>query len=174
MICVRRGWQAARVISEEDPAATATLVAIGRLQAAYGDAVTRRDWNAVRGLFEPDALVHVDTRTREPFELAGPDAVAEFVERSLEQFAFFSFSILNSVVDLDEEGTADAATGRVHLCELRHHVDGTWTQAYGLYQDAYRRRDGAWRFAGRRYSSLARFSLPGLPVESFPLPPTWA
>ncbi len=55
--------------------------------------------------------------------------------------------------------------GRVHLCELRLHVDGSWTQAYGLYQDRYRRRDGAWRIASRRYSSLARL---GERIESFP------
>lgn len=158
------------VIVERDPAATASLVAVARLQAAYGDAVTRRDWDVLRSLFEPDAVVRVDTRTREPFEMEGGDEVAAFVERSLEPFAFFSFSILNSVAELDE-GSGDGASGRVHLCELRHHVDGTWSQAYGLYQDRYVRRDGAWRFAGRRYSSLARFSLPGFEVETFPLPP---
>lgn len=155
-------------IREHDADGTASLVAIGRLQAAYGDAVTRRAWREVVSLFEPDATVHIDTRTREAFALEGAVALAGFVERSLEQFAFFEFTILNSVADL--VGDAEA-TGRVHLCEVRRHHDGTWTQAYGLYQDRYRRHDGAWRFAGRRYSSLARFTLAGIDqVESFPLP----
>jgi hypothetical protein len=157
------------VIREHDADDSAALVAIGRLQAAYGDAVTRRAWAEVISLFEPDATVHIETHTREPFTLEGAGAVAGFVEHSLDQFAFFEFTILNSVADLAGEREA---TGRVHLCEVRRHLDGTWTQAYGLYRDRYRRTDGAWRFAARRYSSLARFTLTGIEqVESFPLPP---
>ena len=149
---------------ERDADDTAALVAIQRLQAAYGDAVTRRAWDEVRALFEPCATVHITTHTRDPFTLEGPDGVADFVERSLEQFAFFAFTIQNAVAEVE----GDEATGRVYICELRHHVDGTWTQAHGLYQDRYSRRDGTWRIAARRYASLARIGATG--VESFPLP----
>lgn len=152
------------MIPERDAAYTAALVAIQRLQAAYGDAVTRRAWPEVRALFEPDATVHITTHTRDPFTLDGPDGIAEFVERSLAQFVFFEFTIQNAVAEVD----GDEGSGRVYICELRHHIDGTWSQAHGLYQDRYRRRDGAWRIAGRHYSSLARL---GDQVESFPLPP---
>jgi hypothetical protein len=148
---------------ELDPAATSALVAVLRLQAAYGDAVTRRAWDEVRALFEPEAGVHIDTRTRPPFTLVGPEAIASFIERSLEGFAFFEFAILNAVADVD----GDAATGRVYICELRLDAAGEWTQAYGLYQDRYTRRAGAWRIAGRRYQSMART---GPRVEAFPLP----
>ena len=152
------------MIRQRDEDDTAALVAIQRLQAGYADAVTRRAWDEVRALFEPDAVVHITTHTRDPFTLDGPDQVAAFVERSLEQFAFFAFTIQNAVAEVD----GDEGWGRLHICELRRHVDGTWTQAHGLYQDRYRRRDGAWRIAGRRYSSLARL---GDGVETFPLPP---
>jgi hypothetical protein len=126
--------------------------------------VTRRAWDEVRALFEPDASVRITTHTRDPFTLEGPDGVAEFVERSLEQFTCFVLTIQNAVAEVD----GDHGTGRMYICELRHHVDGTWTEAHGLYQDRYHRRDGTWRFAGRRYSSLARLGDAG--VESFPLP----
>ena len=149
---------------ELDAGGTAAVVAVQRLQAAYGDAVTRRAWPELRTLFEPDAVVHIDTRTRGPFSLDGPDALVEFIERSLEPFAFFTFTILNAVVDV----TGDIAIGRVYICELRHAHTGEWSQAYGLYQDRYVRRDGHWRIAGRHYSSLAR-TAPKL--ESFPMPP---
>jgi SnoaL-like domain len=152
------------VTRQRDADDTAALVAIQRLQAAYGDAVTRRAWDDVRTLFEPDAVVHITTHTRDPFTLDGPDGVAAFVERSLEQFSSFVFTIENAVAEVDR----DEGTGRVYIGELRHHRDGTWTQAHGLYQDRYRRRDGTWRIAERRYSSLARV---GDGVESFPLPP---
>lgn len=150
---------------ELDDAATRSVLAVQRLQAAYGDAVTRRAWGEVAALFEPDAAVHIDTRTREPFTLDGPTALVAFIERSLESFQFFEFAILNAVVDLDSEATA---SGRVYICELRHDQAGEWTQAYGLYRDRYARRAGEWRIADRRYTSLART---GPRIESFTLPP---
>lgn len=149
---------------ELDDAATGSVVAVQRLQAAYGDAVTRRAWAEVAALFEPDAPVHIDTRTRDPFTLEGPAAVVAFIERSLESFRFFEFAILNAVVDLDTEATAN---GRVYICELRQDQAGDWTQAYGLYRDRYVRRSGDWRIASRRYTSLART---GPRIESFTLP----
>jgi hypothetical protein len=148
---------------ERDADDTAALLAIQRLQGAYGDAVTRRAWDEVRALFEADATVHITTHTRDPFVLEGPDGVVDFVERSLEQFAAFVFTIENAVAEVD----GDDGTGRVYICELRHHVDGPWTQAHGLYRDRYRRRDGVWRIAARHYSSLIRV---GATVESFPMP----
>jgi hypothetical protein len=151
---------------EPDEATARSLIAVQQLQAAYGDAVTRRAWDEVRGLFDPGAVVHIDARGREPFALEGPEALVEFIERALEPFAFFEFAILNAVAAVD----GDQGTGRVYICELRHDHDGERTQAFGLYQDEYCRTDGDWRIAGRRYTSLARVS-PGL-VESFGLPPT--
>lgn len=148
---------------ELDDGATRALVAVQRLQAAYGDAVTRRDWGAVRSLFVHDAVVHLDTRTRPAFTLEGPDAVVEFVARALEPFVFFEMALLNAVVHLE----GDHATGRVYICEIRHDRAGRQTIAYGLYRDHYARREGDWRIAGRRYSSLART---GDVVESFPFP----
>ena len=148
---------------EHDDETTRALVAIERVQRSYGDAVTRRAWDSVRVLFDRGAVVHIDTRTREPFDLEGPEALVEFIERSLETFAFFEFAILNAVAEVD----GDEATGRVYICELRHDRDGQWTEAYGLYRDRYVRRDNVWRIAERWYSSLARR---GLTTESFPLP----
>jgi hypothetical protein len=148
---------------EHDDETTRSLVAVQRLQAAYGDAVTRRAWDEVRVLFEPDAVVHIDTRTRDPFSLDGADAVVAFIERALKPFVFFEFGILNAVAEVE----GDTATGRVYICELRHDGAGEWTQAYGLYRDRYQRRDNAWRIVERRYSSLART---GPAIESFPMP----
>jgi hypothetical protein len=150
---------------ELDDVGTRSLVAVQRLQAAYGDAVTRRAWDEVRALFEPDAVVHIDTRTRAPFSLEGPDALVTFIERALQPFAFFELAILNAVATVD----GDRGTGRVYIWELRHDRAGEWTQAFGLYQDRYARLDGTWRIAERRYCSLARA---GPTVESFELPPT--
>lgn len=160
---MRHGRGPGALMRELDDAATRAVVAVGRLQAAYGDAVTRRAWAEVRAVFEADATVEIDTRTRPVFTLVGPDAIAEFIETSLEGFAFFEFAILNAVADVD----GDVGSGRVYICELRCDQGGVWTQAYGLYQDRYARRDGEWRIAGRRYHSLART---GPQIVTFELP----
>ena len=150
---------------ELDDAGTRSVLAVLRLQAAYGDLVTRRDWAAVRALFEPDAVVSLDLRDRDPLTFAGPDALLAFVDAAVARFAFFELTILNATVDLGPgEG---AATGRLYICEKRVEGDA-WSEAYGLYRDEYRRRDGTWRIAGRRYSSLARTGSEG--VEAFTLP----
>ena len=151
-------------MKELDAGDTRAVVAIQRLQAGYADAVTRRDWPAVRALFEPDAVVHIDTRTRDPFSLDGPDALVEFIDQAIARFTFFEFTILNATVDV--EG-ADAR-GRMYICELRADDDGAWSEAYGLYRDRYRRRAGDWRIVGRHYTSLARRSPAG--TETFALP----
>lgn len=140
------------LMRELDAGGNASAVAVQRLQAAYGDAVTRRAWPEVAALFWFDATVHVDPRTRAPFSLEGPDAIVAFIERAVDGFAFFEFAILNAVVDLDPNDR-DVATGRVYICELRVDHAGAWTQAYGLYQDRYRCTDQDWRIAGRHYSS---------------------
>jgi hypothetical protein len=138
---------------ELDDAGTRSVVALQRLQAAYADTVTRRDWAAVRDLFEPDAAVHLDLGARGSIELTSPAELVVFVERALEPFAFFEMAVLNAVVDLD---AAAGATGRMYICELRRDRDGAWSEAYGVYRDRFTRRDGAWRFADRHYTSLAQ------------------
>ena len=151
-------------MKELDPDDTRAVVAIQRLQAGYADAVTRRDWPAVNELFEPDAVVHIDTRTRDPFSLDGPGALVAFIGQAIARFTFFEFTILNATVDVE----GDDARGRMYICELCADGDGAWSEAYGLYRDRYRRRAGDWRIAGRHYTSLARRSPTG--TETFTLP----
>ena len=132
--------------------------AITRLQQAYADGVTRRDWSAVGALFLPDAVVTLDLVTRPPVELAGPEALVAFVSGAIERFAFFEFVILNAHVDLWPDGDRTAATARVFMCELRQDAGETErNDAYGLYRDTYRKVDGSWRIAGRSYRSMARY-----------------
>ena len=152
---------------ELDAAGTASVVAIQRLQAAYGDAVTRRAWAEVRALFEPDAVG--PHRHPHPRALhARRPRRGRRVHRAQPRVASPSSSSPSSTRP-STSPTADAATGRVYICELRHDTAGEWTQAYGLYRDDYVRRDGDWRIAGRRYRSLART---GPRIESFGIPPT--
>ena len=150
----------------DQPDETADYVAIVRLQRAYADAVDRRDWPALHDLFTPDAVVSLDLVTRPPREIVGPGALGEFIGPAIERFAFFEFVILNTHVELWPDGDPDAATARVFMCELRQEAGASVRDdAFGLYRDTYRRIDGRWRIAGRRYRSMGRF--PGGDV--FPL-----
>lgn len=140
---------------------TDDYVAITRLQHAYADVINRRAWAELAQLFRPDAVVRIDTVTREPFDLVGPDGVADFVGRSLEQFAFFEFVILNVHVELD----GDAAQARLFMLEVRQDHAGRRSDAYGLYRDHYVRVDGGWWFGGRDYRSLARTATEGSSLD---------
>jgi hypothetical protein len=147
-------------------AETVDYVAISRLQNAYADAVTRRDWEAFGALFLPTASLRIDTVTRPAVELVGPAALGEFIAGSIERFEFFEFAILNTYVELDADAD-DRARGRVYICELRQdRATGHFSNAFGVYQDHYERVDGRWQFARRAYQSLARTGR----NEVFPFP----
>jgi len=143
-------------------------VAIRELQAAYGDAVTRRAWNEFEPMFLPDCPIRLDLRNDRVIEHVGPHAIAAFIATSLEQFEFFEFALLNAVVSLQGD---DIATGRVYMWELRQDTSThRWTNAFGVYDDQYALVDGGWRFASRHYSSLARTAADGEGMDVFTVP----
>jgi hypothetical protein len=153
-------------VSDARLAETIEYTALRRLQNAYADVVTRRAWPELEELFVPDATITVDTRRGDPMRFEGPRALGEFIGASIERFAFFEFVILNTWLDIDVEG--GTARGRMYMCELRQDRDsGQWTNAFGLYQDRFRRDGDRWWFQSRQYHSLAR-TAPANEVFAFP------
>jgi hypothetical protein len=160
-------------VTAMDPALAETVdyLALRRLQSAYADVVTRRAWPELEKLFVPDALVEIDTRDGNVIRIEGPRAFGEFVANAIEQFAFFEFVVLNTVVDIGAGDRMDTADGRVYMCELRSVREShRWNNAFGVYHDQYRRLDGRWWFTRRRYHSLARTAADGETVDSFDFP----
>jgi SnoaL-like protein len=148
----------------------ADYIAIRRLQDAYADVVSRRAWGELERLFLPDVTVEVDTVSSPAHTFAGPAEFVAFVGPATDRFDHFQFVILNAVAELD----GDEASGRIFMCEIRHHAElDEWSTAYGVYQDRYRKVDGQWWFADRRYRSLARSGsnagIFGLPLDLSPL-----
>lgn len=144
---------------------TIDYVAITRLLAAYADVVNRRAWAEFDDLFVADAPVAIDTVTNPVVHVTGPREVGAFIGGAIERFEFFEFVVLNATIDFGP-GEGDAR-GRVFMCELRQDRDnGRFSRAFGVYRDAYRRVDGRWHFAARRYQSLARTGR----GEVFPFP----
>jgi len=140
-------------------------VGVCRLQAAYADAVTRRAWSELEALFLADAPITVDTVTGSPIEAVGASGIGGFIAGAIERFEFFELVILNVHVIPGDD--LDRLQSRTFTCELRQEVaSGHWTNAFGLYRDELRRVDGRWRYARRRYQSLARTGR----AEVFPFP----
>lgn len=144
-------------------------LAVRRLLGAYGDAVTRRAWDEVVAMFVPGCPVELDLRDAGTRRLEGGEAVAAFIGGALERFSFFEIALLNVVVDVDPEG--GRATGRAYTWELRQLADGDrWSDAFGLYRDRYVRTDDGWRFAERRYATVARTAADGASRDVFDIP----
>lgn len=140
----------------------ASHVGITRLLAAYADAVTRRVWPELDSLFLPGCRVRIDTVTRPPFELNGPEELGRFIGGAVERFDFFEFVVLNVLSGPHPGGSPDRARARVHMCEVRRLADsGEWSTAYGRYDDEVVRIDGRWWFEHRRYRSLGRTGTDG-------------
>lgn len=141
---------------------------VRRLQHAYADVVNRRAWPELEHLFLPDATVVVDRREGDPLRLVGGEELGRFIGGAVERFEFFEFVILNAHIVFPEGPEDGTAVARLFMCELRQERDGgRWTEAYGLYHDRYAFDSGRWRFAERRYHSLARH---GRDRDAFPFP----
>jgi hypothetical protein len=139
---------------------------IHRLHAAYADTVSRRAWDDLEALFLPDAPVRVDTVTGDPILAVGAAGIGGFIAGAVERFEFFELVILNLHVLPGGEGS-DERRSRAFTCELRQEgATGHWTNAYGVYHDDVRRVGGRWRYAKRRYQSLARTGR----ADVFPFP----
>jgi len=143
-------------------------VAIERLWNAYADVIDRRAFGELDDLFLPDCEVVVDTRRGEPAIAVGSAGFTAFVGPAMERFGFFQFVILSARTWID----GDEARGRLYMCELRQgREDGLRSQAFGVYRDRFRRVDGRWWFAARRYQSLGRTAVDGDPrLEVFEMP----
>lgn len=139
---------------------------IRRLQDAYADIVSRRQWAELADLFVPDLVLHLDLRET-TMDLVGPDAIGDFIERSVSQFHFFQFGIIGTRILLRRDGNPDAATARMYMTELRQTPAGHWSQIYGVYHDRFARIDGQWWFTHRTYHSLARNNMPAA-IYDFP------
>lgn len=140
---------------------------LDRLLRSYADVVNRRAWGDLEGLFQPEAVVELDLVDRPPLRFTGVHELAAFLGPAVARFDLFEFVVLNAHRELAVDGDPDRAVARVFMCEVRHDDVGGFSTAYGLYRDRYARTSDGWRFAERRYRSLAR--LPHGPV--FGLPP---
>ena len=144
----------------ERMAETVEYVALRRLQNRYADIVTRRAWAELHDIMRPDCSLSLDLGD-DTKRFDGPGAIGDFIGAQLEQFEFFEFVILNTVIEIDM--AAATAGARMYMQELRQNVsDGRRTNAFGVYHDHFERDgDGRWWITRRRYGSFSRTVAPG-------------
>lgn len=143
---------------------------VRRLQDRYADVVTRRAWAELHELMRPGCRLELDLADRQ-LAFDGPEAIGTFIGTQLDQFSFFEFVILNTVIEVDS--AAGVARARMYMQELRQGVDdGRRSTTYGVYHDRFERHDDRWWFARRRYGSYSRTAAPGAAHDQdvFPLP----
>jgi ketosteroid isomerase-like protein len=118
---------------------------IEQLLARYCHAIDRRDWDAYRAVYTPDAVIDDGT--------AGPgnsvDDMVAFLSRVLSRVPLTQHSISASVVEIAGD-TAHART--VCQCPAMMDVGGGETRLYFMgtwYVDDLVRTDDGWRIAKR-------------------------
>jgi ketosteroid isomerase-like protein len=115
----------------------------------YTDAVTRRDWNAVGGLFAGDAVWAIGAPTN--IELGGRAAIVEGLERLVAPFDVFVQMTHSIVIDLD--GDRAGARTIVHgFGRARDRSRGAF--ALGVYTDTLFRDGRRWLFESRRFDPV--------------------
>ena len=148
-------------MSPADPANAVTdKNEIRDLVARYADAVTRRDEKAWGETWTEDGEWHVIGRTA-----SGREAVGALWQTLLGGLSFVVQ--LANTEQITVEG--DRGSGRWYVTEYARSNDGTALLNVGFYRDEYRRVDGSWRFARRRFDALY-MGPPDLGGATFPHP----
>jgi len=118
-----------------------SLADIQQLPARYALALDARDMDALVDLFVPDVRVGSGQ--------TGRDALRAWFDRTMREMRTSVHLVANHVVDFDD---ADHAHGIVYCHDQLERPDlGEWHQGDLQYWDSYRRVDGEWCFARRRF-----------------------
>jgi uncharacterized protein (TIGR02246 family) len=123
----------------------ADRIAIRELIETYGDAVFRKDAEAWASTWTKECvwtLMGQDVR--------GRDAVVGAWKQAMSGFAFAAFYTVPGALNVQGE----SATGRCYTIEILKLPDGSVREISGLYEDAFEKVDGEWKFAARSYSIL--------------------
>jgi hypothetical protein len=143
-------------------------LALDAVLSRYADAIDRRHWDLLDGVFTPDA--HLDYRSAGG--ITGPyPAVRAWLAEVLPMFDVTQHLVLNRKVTLAPDGQ----TGRVTSDFLNPNqltVDGApWTFTVGgRYHDHVARTEMGWRITTRVEETLWwDHPMPGLPPRPWPL-----
>lgn len=126
----------------DEPALTAINAALAR----YVDGVNQRDADLWSGAWDEDSEWHLF----DPEPVRGRDAITAAWRRAMADFPFVVMLASQGHIEVD----GDDAHGRSYTSEIVETADGKRLRVWGSYVDRYRRRDGVWRFASRKFTIL--------------------
>jgi len=143
--------------STPPPDATLTVedrLAIQDLRARFSDAANLRQFDAFAALFAADGVWEVPDMHA---AFHGRGAVRTGIESMLDQWSLFVQMPHDGPIDVAEaaaDGTVVRASGRAYVHEIGTLRTGGAQRNDSIYEDAYVREHGAWRFARRTYHFL--------------------
>jgi hypothetical protein len=142
---------------------------IRALHADYVDAVNRQAWEEFEDLFLPDAHLTVVRGDGAPDVVIGPGAIGGLIAGYVSRYDFLIQVVLNARIRVRQDGDPDRAFARLYIAEFRQvTASGRAIESAGTYHDEYRRRDGDWWFARRRYDRIYASAPSELEVHPFP------
>jgi hypothetical protein len=142
---------------------------IRALHADYVDAVNRQAWEEFEDLFVPDAQLTVVRGDAAPDVVTGPGPIGALIAGYVSRYDFLVQVVLNARIRVRQDGDPDRAFARLYIAEFRQvTTSGRAIESAGIYHDEYRRGDGHWCFARRRYDRLYASAPSELEVHPFP------
>jgi uncharacterized protein (TIGR02246 family) len=121
-------------------------VAINDVLARYVDGVNRRDAELWASSWDEAA----EWVLFDPEPVKGREAIVAAWRQAMTGFPFVVMYVTQGAVTID----GDHAEGHSYSSEVAETADGRKLRVYGAYDDRYRRRDGVWGFASRRFTIL--------------------
>jgi ketosteroid isomerase-like protein len=128
--------------------------AIRDLRARFSDSANLRQFDVFAALFAADGVWEVPDMQA---AFHGRSAVRTGIEAMLEQWSLFVQMPHDGPIDVAEaaaDGAVIRASGRTYVHEMGILRAGGSQRNDSIYEDAYAREDGAWRFARRTYHFL--------------------
>ena len=134
--------------------------AIRRVLALYGDAVRRKDADAIAELFTPDARVVIAGGK----ERVGRAEIVEGLRATASGYEFLSQQMDVGLIDLD----GDSARARVGVIEANQPLGKSRLNLiFGIYEDEYRVSGGLWRFHRRNFTLQQVAGVEGAEMAKF-------
>jgi SnoaL-like domain len=121
-------------------------IAIYELNAAYGDAVCRRDKDAFGDTWAEDGVWHLPWG--EPVH--GREAIKTFWVEQIANYPFHNFTSYTGALTI----TGNRGKGRVWTSERVENVKRVGGVVTGRYDDEYVKIDGRWYYASKTFTPL--------------------
>lgn len=145
-------------LDDMDLATVAALEGIKRAKYRYLRCVDLKRWDELADALAPNATAHYGTPTYgEPIELAGRDAILEFLTTSLVDGIITTHSAGQPEIEVDGESATGTWAFEDTVLAVEHQV---MIKGAAFYEDTYTRGDdGVWRIQHTGYTRTYEYTV---------------